>query len=547
MVASGPGSAVGTPVAGVDAVAVIGALHRVLESDVFASSRRSREFLAFVVTETLAGRGARLSERIVARRALGRPDTFDSRDDSGVRVQATRVRSALAQYYATTGAEDDLRIVLPLGTYCPSFAAFEPPEKAWDTAAEPRLALVQFTHSEGTEAADIATTLAETLTQCFSSFPDLHVLGPTSTAETDPRRIGAALTARYVLQGAVAVRDGVVRLSAHVTDVLTGDVIWTGSDTADLISFAGFEVVDAWATSAAAQLGDWTGAVQRRERHQPVGAGSADHEARMAFYAYQENPSVEAIATAASALDRVIDEGTSSPSVLAMRGWICTAEFAHGGTPRDEEDLQRAESLARRVLGVDFRNAQAHIVLCNVAMLRGQWDMAIQHASTAAELAPFHPSTLMGAATGLAVSGDWERGLALMQKSFQLNPQHPGTAHTLPALGRLLVDDDAGALAEASLVHAPGQVWGPLYRAMALAGLGHLDQAQLEMDQVLEIDPSFLDDPGAFFRRGMRCSDEQLAVLLRHLDPFVADSVDPGRAHGVPEQRETAPARPARR
>lgn len=523
-----------------DELDVISSLNAVLASDGFASSRRSREFLAFVVTEALAGRGDRLSERIVARRALGRPDTFDGRDDSAVRVQATRVRSALAGYYGSVGARDAIRIVLPTGTYCPVFEVSDAGTDSGAVSLQPGLVLVRFAHSGGATASDIAMTLVETLTQRLSVFSDLRVLGPTATGSTDARRIGAALGARFVLQGAVAVRDDVVRLTAHVTDALSGEVIWTATDTHDLASFAGFDVVDGWGTAVAAQLGDWTGVVHRRERSQPVESGSVDYPARMAYYAYQENPTVESISAAATALDRALEAGCRSPSMLAMRGWICTAEVAHGATPGKEEDLIRAESLAREALGADSHNAQAHIVLANVAMIREQWDIAALHASTAAELAPFHPSTLMAAATALALAGDWQRGPALMQESFRLNPRHPGTYHVLPALGRILEDDDAGALAEASLVHAVGQLWGPLYRALALGGLGHVDQARSEMEQVLEVDPTFLDDPGAYFRSGMRCSDEQMATLLRHFEPFLAPAAHrPAPTGTVPEQRAT--------
>ena len=70
-------------------------LTRVLASAAFSGSERSRAFLAYVVTETLAGRGDRLSERTVGRRALDHGAAFDGRTDASVRVRATRVRKAL--------------------------------------------------------------------------------------------------------------------------------------------------------------------------------------------------------------------------------------------------------------------------------------------------------------------------------------------------------------------------------------------------------------------------------------------------------------------
>ena len=237
---------------------------------------------------------------------------------------------------------------------------------------------------------------------------------------------------------------------------------------------------------------------------------------------YQEDPTPQAITAAATALDAAIEAGDRSPSILAMRGWICTSAFAHGPERGDPEDLARGQALAHEALGADPHLAQAHAVLCNVAMLRGQWDVAARHARTTAELDPTHPATLFAAATGLTLSGDWTGGLALAREAFRLNPHLPGAYHVLPAIACLLDCDDAGALAEASLIHSPGQVWGPLYRALALAGLGHPAQAWTEMDAVLEVDPGFLDDPEAFLRAGLRASEQQFRILFGRLEPFMA-------------------------
>ena len=63
---------------------VVEALGRVLNSRPFRRSPRARGFLAYVVTETLSGRGERLSERTIARRALHRDADFDGRADASV-------------------------------------------------------------------------------------------------------------------------------------------------------------------------------------------------------------------------------------------------------------------------------------------------------------------------------------------------------------------------------------------------------------------------------------------------------------------------------
>jgi hypothetical protein len=55
---------------------------------------------------------------------------------------------------------------------------------------------------------------------------------------------------------------------------------------------------------------------------------------------------------------------------------------------------------------------------------------------------------------------------------------------------------------------------------MALAGLGITDQARDEMQQVLAIDPTFLDDPVATFTRYANLTEAQIGTLLRHLELF---------------------------
>ncbi len=97
------------------------ALARVLESPEFAPAARLRDFLRHVVTETLAGRGAAIKGYAIAVDVFGRPADFDQSTDPIVRVEASRLRRALAQYYQGSGAADPVVIDLPRGAYVPAF------------------------------------------------------------------------------------------------------------------------------------------------------------------------------------------------------------------------------------------------------------------------------------------------------------------------------------------------------------------------------------------------------------------------------------------
>jgi len=96
-------------------------LSRVLASHEFRSSKRSQEFLKYVVDNTLDGHADILKERVIGIEVFGRSTSYDPSDDATVRVKAGEVRKRLGLYYAGQGAQDPVRIDLPGGTYVPEF------------------------------------------------------------------------------------------------------------------------------------------------------------------------------------------------------------------------------------------------------------------------------------------------------------------------------------------------------------------------------------------------------------------------------------------
>lgn len=104
------------------------ALDRVLQSREFNQSPQLSAFLRFIVLETLAGRAEGIKGYAIATVALGRPDTFDPQQDPIVRVQAGRLRRALASFYEQDGARDPVRIELDRGSYVPRFVYAQAPD-----------------------------------------------------------------------------------------------------------------------------------------------------------------------------------------------------------------------------------------------------------------------------------------------------------------------------------------------------------------------------------------------------------------------------------
>ena len=102
-----------------DERAVRGQLARIIASGAFAQSQRRQRFLSYVVEETLAGRGDRLKGYSVGVEVFDRRADFDPAIDPIVRIEATRLRDKLREYYGTEGRNDPVRIELPKGSYAP--------------------------------------------------------------------------------------------------------------------------------------------------------------------------------------------------------------------------------------------------------------------------------------------------------------------------------------------------------------------------------------------------------------------------------------------
>lgn len=118
---------------------------RILRTTDFAAAPQLSTLLQFIVERKLAGTEGSLKAYTIATEALGRPTSFDPQNDPIVRVQARRLRQALLLYYAAAGADEPMRIVLPLGGYIPAFVAshtaagIEPPITGIDKPADNRL------------------------------------------------------------------------------------------------------------------------------------------------------------------------------------------------------------------------------------------------------------------------------------------------------------------------------------------------------------------------------------------------------------------------
>ena len=514
-----------------DAHTVIQELQQILDSRTFARAPRCRELLSFVTTESLAGRGHLLNERVVARSALGRPATMDTRTDAGARVQARRTRDLLERYYADEGCDAPVRISIPTGQYATTVHRVEPTrsieprspgESVVPLTTGPVLAVLQLRHRAGGVDRRVALGLSESLVRTLSTFPGLRVVGPlvsdgVQDEGAEALRAAGRAGAHVVLHGAVWASDDTVRVSVHLADAVRRRVRWSETFEHPLADFTGFGAEDEILRQVVATVGDFGGVVLR-ERFDPA-PGDGDPEVAEAlwrYYSFMDQLDPNEAFDVVERLQRALDREPDNAHVLASLGFTFAVDVLMRGAAA-AESMAIAEDHGRRALLVDPTNAVAHNVLAVVELARGHEPSAARHAEEVLRISRHHPGNAYVAGMVLGASGQWDRGIGIIRDTVRLNPYGPNHRHTLLAIDALRRDDVADALAEASFLDFPAYLYGPLLRGLCLDALGMPDQARAEIEAALILEPALLERPVEVLSAAPTIPTEAAEHLARRL------------------------------
>lgn len=342
-----------------DEVRVLRHLNAVLDSKYFCNAPRLREFLRFIVTETLAGRGDQLKEYSIGINVYGRKLDFDPKEDSIVRVEAVKLRARLAEYYDRASVTDDIKIRLLKGRYIPIFSQSN---SQYDSSLVAELcAAGDFAVSRRTPA---ATALAR---QYFSRIIEL--------APSDPRgHIGWASACRSALDTEVENPTEIIqryecelteslRLSpmsspAHVARAnficATGDI---GPRAMDEVNVAlrldpGNASAHGWRGGLLAARGDFAEAIRHMHeaiRLEPLTELFQAYLGRILFYAGEHDEAVEKL-IAFTRLD---------PAYSVARIWLALALSESG---RFEDAIATAAELLNIVENSATRSCMSYVL-----------------------------------------------------------------------------------------------------------------------------------------------------------------------------------------
>src|SRR4029077_7503320 len=92
-------------------------IQRILQSKAFRTSEIHRNLLSYLAEKSVSGTADGLKEYTVGLDVFAKPDSYDPRQESTVRMHVARLREKLSEYYRTEGVDDPIFVDLPKGGF----------------------------------------------------------------------------------------------------------------------------------------------------------------------------------------------------------------------------------------------------------------------------------------------------------------------------------------------------------------------------------------------------------------------------------------------
>ena len=548
------------------------ALARVLASREFAASDRRRRFLEFVVEETLAGRAKSLKGFTIAQQIFGRDESFDPKSDPVVRLEARRLRRDLDSYYVGPGAGERLRIAIPKGGYVPEFeqrAAALPPDPAeppddipaapasaavplrrgwyglaaglalagavaagtlvWLDRADPApqpgkgppgVVILPFAAADDSETSRILSTgLSSQTMQDLIQFQDLRLYLPRGDTDLAAKieTLRAGTGAVFLVRGEVYSTPDRAQVDVHLLEGQTDEVIWSNRydvalDPAELGGLR-HDISGRIATT----LGQPYGPLRDQMRRRAGAEGAATIESYLCLleaYDYRRNFSAAKHAPVRACLEAAVTRDPRHAAAWAMLGWLHLDAGRFDFVAPDQVAVEYAAAFAAadRALELEPENVQALKAKASILHYAGRFTEAEQVARHALALNPYDPDTLAQVGWRLAVRGNFDGGIPLLEQAIDRSIDPPGWYRHLLAM-HLFFEGDYARMHETAVLSATGGSGFSQYLiAVAAGALGDAEGARAAIARVAEA-PALARDPAAFMRRH-GATEEIIAGML---------------------------------
>ena len=258
--------------------------------------------------------------------------------------------------------------------------------------ARPSVAVLPFKNLSGDAAHDFFSDgITEDVLAALGRFSNLLVISKSSSfpfkgSTLAPAEIGRLLNARYLLDGSIRRSGNRVRVGVQLTEAMSGRLVWSETYNAEVGDI--FAVED---TIAKSVVGAAAVEITRFERERAL----AKPTSNLAAYEYVlrgrgalSHDTREANDQASELFESAIDLDPNYADAYAALAGSYYEAVVSGWSEFRAEDLERAETLAKKALALDPATTRAYRVLSLINLSRKRYDLALEQSDRALEINP---------------------------------------------------------------------------------------------------------------------------------------------------------------
>jgi len=547
------------------------ALEKILLSRVFQGSERLSRFLRFVAEHAVRGETAPLKEYVIGVRVFDRGESFDTRLDTIVRVEARRLRAKLREYYGSEGSGDATIIEFSSKGYAVGFRRREPLETtashrlkpyilavvgvvivatvamAWrlnggrHTDRRIPIVVLPFLNMSGEpEYEYLSDGFTEEISSTLASVPELHVVARTSAfgfkgRGGDVRQIGRELGVDAVLEGSVRKEGQRIRVTAQLIDASDGMHMWSKTYERELSSLFLIQDEITRAIVDALRIRLAPGFLRRLGRPETTSVPAYDLylKGRHSWHKGTPPDVKNSIAYMEQAI--ALDAKYAAAYAGLADAYILWANFE---LEPPWETLTRARRAAHTAVELDPDSAEARYVLGAVlAVADWNWSAGEREFLRALELKPSLASAHMAySVLCLSTVGRFDEAIDHLRVALELDPR---SLMLRTALGQTYVfagRADAGIeqLREVQKLDA-GFVWNDLTLAWAYLAKAEYDDALQLLERITDPAREIPNHAGLIGYTHARLGNRRQAeaALQRLRDQFSGAWIPPVEVAGI--------------
>ncbi len=370
-------------------------------------------------------------------------------------------------------------------------------------AALPALAVLPFANLTGDPEQDyFAEGISEDLIDRLSRLSWLPIIARSSSfavreTDPDPKTVGEALGARYILEGRVRNQAGNNILSASLVDCETGNTVWSNKtplashDAPNALS----ELLTGLTTALGAKIDLEEQSRALRKPQSDLNVRDLIWRGRWHLNRFTVKDSIQAKAYFAQALERE----PSSPEAIIQMTWAKLWDlWAQRGS---DDEIRGVRQMAQKAIIADFDDARGH-------MLAGIAEIWLRQPIRAVALLRrsigLNPSLVLAhgeLGSALYLSNEPEQAIEVLDFAIRLSPNDYSMFYILGelAMAHLMLGNHAAAIehAENAIMNRSAYWYSHIVKINALVrsgdrGRAHAALEDLRMSKV-QFDDSYID------------------------------------------------------